>query len=93
MYYLLGILAFKYIIKYFFSKYNYHSLFRSFFCLLISTLSIGICLYKWENLISNPLEQYYLASHINKLMLNYMLYDTYYFIYNKQYRVELLLHI
>lgn len=97
MYLFVLIIIFKYIIKYLFSKFKYsntntHSLFRSFFCLFISTGSMGICILNWDNLIQNPTGFNYYSSLINRLMFNYMLYDTIYFFYKKQYRLELLIH-
>ena len=69
-----------------------HSLFRSFFCLFISTLSLFYSVYEWNNLITNPLASSFLSLNINKLMLSYMLIDTIYLTFKKNIRIELIFH-
>jgi hypothetical protein len=90
--YFLIIFLFRKLIKYIFKKKDYHTIFRSFFCLFISTLSMGISVFNWKHLINTPLEpnQYFIC--VNKFMLVYMLIDTGYFIYANQYRLELMIH-
>lgn len=86
------ILLFRKIIKTIFRKFDYHTLFRSFFCLIISTLSMGISILNWNLLLSNPLETNNLSIFSNNLMLSYMIIDTIYFIYKQNYRRELMIH-
>lgn len=90
--YFILLIIFRNILKIFFINYDYHSLFRSFFCLFISCMSISISIYNWDKLIINPLDSNIFSIQINKLMFNYMLYDLIYFIYKKKYRIELIIH-
>ena len=89
------IILFKQIINNSFSKINnIHSLFRSFFCFFISSLSLCFSICYWSHLISNPLKPIYLSTLINQLMLAYMLVDTTYFAISctKEIRLELIFH-
>ena len=86
------ILLFRKIIKKLFSNYEYHSLFRSFFCSFISTLSIGASILNWNLLLTNPIDNNNISLIINNLMLSYILIDTCYYLYKKNYRMELLVH-
>lgn len=103
----LGIVGFFYLLikKYFskvlnFSSNEIHILFRSFFCFFISSLSLFFSITHWNQLQSNaimPIKPTSLAFVINKLMLSYMIFDTYLYIVNKQngpsqFRIELLFH-
>lgn len=90
--YLFIIILLKTYFKSYYKKYDYHSLFRSFFCFGISTLSLLTTILYWNNLILNPFDSNWLSIHINKLMLTYMLYDTAYYIYSNKYRIDLLIH-
>jgi hypothetical protein len=97
MYFLiyLGIIfLFKYTVDIFFKKINNsHTLFRSFFCFFISTLSLCFSIYNWSYLLSNSLDPTYLSTIVNKLMLSYMLIDTFYLTKNiKEIRIELIFH-
>ena len=73
---------------------NKHPLFRSFFCFFISTLSLCFSICHWSYLLSNSLEPTFLSSVINKLMLAYMLVDTFYITTTdtKDLRIELIFH-
>ena len=75
-----------------FNKYDYHSIFRSFFCLSISTLSAIVCFIYWDALIANPLSYNVYSYIINTFVLIYMLYDIVYFIYKKKIRADLMFH-
>ena len=86
------ILLFRKAIKKLFGDYDYHTLFRSFFCLFISTLSMGTSLWNWNLLLTNPMGKNYISSIINNLMLSYMIVDTSYFLYKKNFRIELMAH-
>lgn len=91
--YLEFVILFKlFVNKYFINIENNHSLFRSFFCFFISTLSLFNSIIEWNSLILNPIGSTYLSVIINKLMFSYMLIDTFYFIYNKNIRIELIFH-
>lgn len=93
--YLAIIIFYKYIINIFFLKTNNsHTLFRSFFCFFISTLSLCFSICYWSHLLSNSLETTYLSSVINKLMLAYMLVDTFFITTAdvKELRIELIFH-
>ena len=91
--YLILIVLFKLIInKYFTHITDNHSLFRSFFCFFISTLSLFNSVLNWNNLITNPIGYTYLSTIINKLMFSYMLVDTTYFLFSNNIRVELIFH-
>lgn len=91
--YLIFVILFKLIInKYFVNIENNHSLFRSFFCFFISTLSLSNSVMEWNNLISNPLGYTYLSTCINKLMFSYMIVDTAYLLFSKNIRLELIFH-
>jgi hypothetical protein len=92
IFYLILILLLKKIINILFKVENAHTLFRSFFCFFISTLSLFFSIINWEYLITNPLDSTNLSLFINKLMLSYMIIDTSYFLYIKNYRIELMLH-
>jgi hypothetical protein len=86
------ILLFRKIIKKIFIKYEYHSLFRSFFCSFISTLSIGSSILNWNLLLTNPIDNNYMSLIINNLMLAYMIIDTSYYLSKQNYRIELMIH-
>lgn len=86
------ILLFRKMIKNIFKNLDYHSLFRSFFCLFISTLSIGVSVLNWNLLLNNPLGIDNLSLFINNMMLSYMLVDTVFYLYKKNYRLELMFH-
>lgn len=90
--YIIIVLFFRKIIKFLFKHHNYHTLFRSFFCLVVSTGSIGFSLVSWDSIVSNPLGSSQLSQFINLLMLSYMLVDTIYLLIKPPYRFELLLH-
>lgn len=93
--YLAIIIFYKYIINIIFLKTNNsHTLFRSFFCFFISTLSLCFSICYWSHLLSNSLETTYLSSVINKLMLAYMLVDTFFITTAdvKKLRIELIFH-
>lgn len=87
------IILYKLIINNIFkNNVDSHSLFRSFFCFFISTLSMGSSIINWTHLITNPLHPTYLSSIINKLIFSYMIVDTTYFVLEKNIRLELLVH-
>lgn len=93
IFFFLIIIFYKFIIGCIFkNNLNAHSLFRSFFCFFISTLSMGSSIINWNHLITNPLDSTYLSTIINKLMLAYMIIDTGYFVLEKNIRLELLFH-
>ena len=93
IFYLGLVISFKLIIDKFFKNIiDNHSLFRSFFCFFISTLSLFNSFIKWNHLITNPLESTFLSLIINKFMFSYMLVDTVYFMFCKNIRAELILH-
>lgn len=87
------IILFKLIINNIFkNNLDNHSLFRSFFCFFISTLSMGSSIINWTYLITNPLYPTILSTIINKLMFSYMIIDTICFVLEKNIRLELLFH-
>ena len=97
IFYFAIIVIFKQIINNIFKNtINKHSLFRSFFCFFISSLSLCFSIYYWSNLLSNSLEPTYLSSVINKLMFVYMLVDTFFISIIttdiKELRIELIFH-
>lgn len=95
LFYLAIIVIFKQIINNIFKNtVNKHSLFRTFFCFFISSLSLCFSIYHWQHLLSNSLEPTYLSFIINKLMLSYMLVDTFFITTTdvKELRIELIFH-
>ena len=90
--YIIQIIIFRKIIKLLFANYDYHTLFRSFFCLFISSFSFIASIYNWDKLLTNPFESNYLSLIINNLMISYMLIDTGYFLFKQNYRMELIFH-
>ena len=60
------LLVSRYTIKENFIDYDYHTLFRSFFCLLISISSLSISLINWNDLIADPLSSNIISKQINK---------------------------
>lgn len=98
--YLVIIILFRYLVeKIIIKTNNIHTLFRSFFCFFISSLSLCFSVLNWSNLITKPLESTYLSTIINKLMLSYMLIDTSYLVNIylttidiKEIRIELIIH-
>ena len=86
------LILFRQIIKSIWTNYDYHSLFRSFFCFIISSMSLFTSIIYWNDLITNPFD-YNLSSYIiNNFVLYYMVVDLVYFIYTKKIRIELILH-
>jgi len=92
IFHLFIIIIFQKYIKTIFKKFNYHELFRSFFCFIISTLSLITCFLYWNELIINPLGSRWISSNINKFMLSYIGYDTLYYLNSNNYRIDLLIH-
>lgn len=95
LFYLTIIVIFKQMINIIFKNMvNKHSLFRSFFCFFISTLSLCFSICHWHHLLSNSLESTYLSFIINKLMLAYMLVDIFFISIAdiKELRIELIFH-
>lgn len=95
LFYLTIIVIFKQIINNIFKNtVNKHSLFRSFFCFFISSLSLCFSICHWSHLLSNSLQSTYLSFIINKLMLSYMLVDTFFIstTHIKELRIELIFH-
>lgn len=86
------ILLFRKIIKKIFKNLDYHTLFRSFFCLFISTVSLAVSILNWDLLLTNPIGIDNLSLFVNNMMLSYMLVDTIYYLYKKKYRFELIFH-
>lgn len=90
------IIIFKQITdNFFFNVQNKHSLFRSFFCFFISTLSLCFSVCYWNHLLLTPLDSTYLSTIINQLMLSYMLVDIIYLAITtniKEIRIELIFH-
>lgn len=95
LFYLTIIVIFKQIINNIFKNtVNKHSLFRSFFCFFISSLSLCFSICYWHHLLLNSLEPTYLSFIINKLMLAYMLVDTFFITRTNvtELRIELIFH-
>ncbi len=90
----LTILVFcRQFIKKFFGNKDYHSIYRSFYCMFITIFSIYQTYFNWGNLIENPLlESNTYSLIINNFMFVYMIYDIWYFFYSKKIRYDLLFH-
>jgi len=90
----LTILVFcRQFIKKIFGNKDYHSIYRSFYCMFITIFSIYQTYFNWGNLIENPLlESNTYSLIINNFMFVYMIYDIWYFFYSKKIRYDLLFH-
>ncbi len=90
----LTILVFcRQFIKKIFGNKDYHSIYRSFYCMFITIFSIYQTYYNWGNLIENPLlDSNTYSLIINNFMFVYMIYDIWYFFYSKKIRYDLLFH-
>ncbi len=90
----LTILVFcRQFIKKFFGNKDYHSIYRSFYCMFITIFSIYQTYFNWGNLIENPLlESNTYSLIINNFMFVYMIYDIWYFFNSKKIRYDLLFH-
>jgi hypothetical protein len=76
-----------------FSDKDYHSIYRSIYCLLITIFSFYQTSYNWTELKQFPmLNASYSSLLINNFMFVYMIYDIWYFFYSKKIRYDLLLH-
>lgn len=87
---LLFIELFYNIIYGLFPKYNYHEIFRSFSCLIITISSLFLLIINHNNLFieyTNPIIIYY-----NNFIIVYLIYDMLKLIYHKNFRYELYLH-
>jgi hypothetical protein len=76
-----------------FSDKDYHSIYRSIYCLLITLFSFYQTSYNWKELKQFPmLNATYSSLLINNFMFVYMIYDIWYFFYSKKIRYDLLFH-
>jgi hypothetical protein len=55
-------------------------------------MSIGISVLNWNLLLTNPLGIDNLSLFVNYMMLSYMIVDTIFYLYKKNYRLELMFH-
>lgn len=82
----------QFIKKNYFDK-DYHSIYRSIYCLLITIFSFYQTSSNWTELKQFPMLN---ATHssllINNFMFVYMIYDIWYFFYSKKIRYDLLFH-
>ena len=81
--------------KYIKEKYanlDYHSIYRSLFCLIISMYSSFIIYFNWDSFVQNPLITSYSSYLINISMLMYMIIDLGWMVINNKYRIDLFLH-
>jgi hypothetical protein len=86
------LLLIKNYIKITFPNLDYHSIYRSLFCLFISISSCFTIFYHWETFKSNPLA-YTLESYlINMFMIFYMGYDLIWIFVKKRFRLDLVIH-
>jgi len=91
---ILTILMFcRQFIKKNFGDKDYHSIYRSIYCLLITIFSFYQTSCHWIELKQFPmLNSTYSSLLINNFMFVYMIYDIWYFFYSKKIRYDLLLH-
>ena len=76
-----------------FGDKDYHSIYRSVYCLLITIFSLYQTSYNWNELRQFPMLKATNSSLlINNFMFVYMIYDIWYFFYSKKIRYDLLLH-
>jgi hypothetical protein len=90
----LTILVFcRQFIKKIFGNKDYHSIYRSFYCMFITIFSFSETCIHWDELKKNPLLEADTTSLIiNNFMFVYMIYDIWYFFYSKKIRYDLLFH-
>lgn len=91
---ILTILMFcRQFIKKNFGDKDYHSIYRSIYCLLITIFSFYQTSYNWIELKQFPMLPATRSSLIiNNFMFVYMIYDIWYFFYSKKIRYDLLFH-
>lgn len=91
---ILTILMFcRQFIKKNFGDKDYHSIYRSIYCLLITIFSFYQTSCNWSELKQFPMLSATSSSLIiNNFMFVYMIYDIWYFFYSKKIRYDLLLH-
>jgi hypothetical protein len=76
-----------------FGDKDYHSIYRSIYCLFITIFSFIQTSFNWIELKQFPmLSASYSSLLINNFMFVYMIYDIWYFFYSKKIRYDLLLH-
>ena len=92
--FLLVILIFcRQFIKKNYSNKDYHSIYRSIYCMFITIFSLYQTYYNFTELKQFPLLKATNTSLlINNFMFVYMIYDIWYFFYSKKVRYDLLLH-
>ena len=90
----LTILVFcRQFIKKIFGNKDYHSIYRSFYCMFITIFSFYQTYFNWDKMKKNPLLEANTSSLIiNNFMFVYMIYDIWYFFYSKKIRYDLLFH-
>jgi hypothetical protein len=72
---------------------DYHSIYRSIYCLFITIFSFYQTSCNWKEFKQFPmLNASYGSLLINNFMFVYMIYDIWYFFYSKKIRYDLLLH-
>ena len=91
---ILTILMFcRQFIKKNFEDKDYHSIYRSIYCLLITIFSFYQTSCNWTELKQFPILNATRSSLIiNNFMFVYMIYDIWYFFYSKKIRYDLLFH-
>ena len=91
---ILTILMFcRQFIKKNFEDKDYHSIYRSIYCLLITIFSFYQTSCNWTELKQFPMLNATRSSLIiNNFMFVYMIYDIWYFFYSKKIRYDLLFH-
>ena len=86
------LLLIKNYIKIKFPNLDYHSIYRSLFCLFISISSCFTIFFHWKTFLSNPMA-YTLESYlINMFMIFYMGYDLVWIFVKKRFRFDLVIH-
>jgi hypothetical protein len=79
-------------IKYNFANIDYHSLYRSLFCLCITIFSSYTIFLNWDQFILNPECTSLLSYILNIFMLFYMLYDLIWIFIKRKFRLDLIIH-
>ena len=78
------------IVYLFFKKYNYHEIFRSFSCLIITFVSLFLLLNNYDNLYIEYTNDTIIK--FNNFIIHFLIYDIFKLIYHKNTRNDLYIH-
>jgi len=90
--YILCLIIFQRIIKYFFSDKDYHGIYRSFFCLFITIYGTIISYTHWNIILNAPDFENKYTNFNRDIFLSYLIFDIIYMCIKMDFRIDLIFH-